>query len=498
MPALLALRWHMVRSPLARAGFALLVTGIPVLMLTMVLLGVSLSLPAELQDGLPTVLPTLYAGFAVLALAAPVAAGGGNELFPPEQMAAFPITVPTRYHWSLLLAPLNLGWFVQLAAVLGITALALGDLTARLALGLLPVLCYVVLVSLVGQALAWMIMGLRLNRAGRVTVWVALATVLLAAAALAALAGPTRLLESLPTVRLLESVYAGYRGSLSQWALAVLVLLMGCTLAYHAGFRSCAWALSRVGDAGAQPEAQPLPRRHPARTLRAELLRVDRRSVWRSVPLRRGLVLLTVLPAVLVLVFRLDWASLVLIPSVVAAGSALLFGINVFALDGAGAIWLFSQPLDPRLVFWSKTRTLAEVCAGTVGVVLVAGATRASGVPTSTQLAAAAGAAVATSAWVIASGLRLSVTRPHLAQLRGPRDTPAPPGVMAVYSLRLAVATALIGLGYVGFSLAGSALMIGVLTAGLLLISLGRILASSRRFRDPAVHSRVARRVSSG
>lgn len=495
---LVALRWRMVRSRRARVGFAVLAAGIPLIMVAAVLLGVSVTLPAELQRGLPAVLPTVYAGFAVLAVATPLAAGGGNELFPPVQMVAFPITIRTRYHWSLLLTPLNLGWFIQVAAVLGITALALGDLTPRLGLGLLPVLFYLALVSLVGQALAWLIMGLRQTRSGRVAVWVGLVAVLLSAVALVATLGSTTVLDRLPTLRLLESVYQGYRGNFGQWAAFVAVLVTGGGTAYLAGLVSCRWALSRVGDAGAQPEARPLPRREPAPTLRAALLAVDRRSVWRSVPLRRGLALLIVLPAVLVTVFRLDWGSLVVLPGVVAAGSALLFGINVFALDGSGATWLSSQPLHPGLVFWTKTRALAEVCTGTVGIVAVAGSLRAHGSPSITQLTAVVGAALASSAWVIASSMRLSVIHPHRADLRGPRDTPAPPGVMAVYSLRLAMATALIGVLYMTVALIGSTPTVGLLTGGLLLISLRRLLAASRQFRDPVIQSWVATRVSSG
>jgi len=41
----------------------------------------------------------------------------------------------------------------------------------------------------------------------------------------------------------------------------------------------------------------------------------------------------------------------------------------------------------------------------------------------------------------VGSALRLSVERPHRAELRGRRDTPAPPGTMAVYSVRMAMQT---------------------------------------------------------
>jgi hypothetical protein len=220
--------------------------------------------------------------------------------------------------------------------------------------------------------------------------------------------------------------------------------------------------------------------------------------VWRAVPLRRGIALLAALPAGLIAIAGLDWTSLILIPGIVAAGSALLFGINAFALDGGGASWLSSLPLDPRMAYWSKARVLAEVCSGTTAVVLLAGALRAPQAPSGAQLAAVVGAALTSSAWVLASSLRLSVTRPHRADLRGPRDTPAPPGVMAVYSLRLAMATALLGMLYLALALDGNVASIAVATLGLVLLSLRSLLATSRRYAAPGVRARVTASVSAG
>ena len=53
---------------------------------------------------------------------------------------------------------------------------------------------------------------------------------------------------------------------------------------------------------------------------------------------------------------------------------------------------------------------------------------------------------VSCTAVVLATCLRLSIRTPHRADLRGHRDTPAPPAAMAVYSVRLATVTTLIGL----------------------------------------------------
>jgi hypothetical protein len=140
-----------------------------------------------------------------------------------------------------------------------------------------------------------------------------------------------------------------------------------------------------------------------------------------------------------------DWASIVLLPGLVAAGAGLLFGVNAFCLDSSGAVWLASLPHDPRLAYFAKARVLAEVCLAAVAVAVVAAGIRAPA-PTATQLAAVVGSAVACTASVVAACMSLSVRRPHRADLRGARDTPAPPGAMAVYSIRLSLITTLTAL----------------------------------------------------
>ncbi len=87
-------------------------------------------------------------------------------------------------------------------------------------------------------------------------------------------------------------------------------------------------------------------RRAPARVGRSrELVAVDRASVWRAPALRRGAVVLALLPGLLAAGAQLPWSSLV---GAARAWSrpapALLFGVNAFCLDGPGALWLASLP----------------------------------------------------------------------------------------------------------------------------------------------------------
>ncbi|HEY0871590.1 MAG TPA: hypothetical protein VGD55_14425, partial [Acidothermaceae bacterium] len=84
------------------------------------------------------------------------------------------------------------------------------------------------------------------------------------------------------------------------------------------------------------------------------------------------------------------------------------------------------------------------------------------------------------------------------AELRGHRDTPAPPASMAIYSVRLATITTLVGLL---FSLAAHQhLWFGalVLASGFVAISGVSIARSFRRWDDPVVRSRVVAAVSNG
>jgi len=80
-----------------------------------------------------------------------------------------------------------------------------------------------------------------------------------------------------------------------------------------------------------------------------------------------------------------------------------------------------------------------------VVVAAVAGSLRSPGSPTGAQVAAIVASGLACTATVVAGGLRMSVRRPHRADLRGPRDAVAPPGALALASARLALPTAVVG-----------------------------------------------------
>ena len=81
---------------------------------------------------------------------------------------------------------------------------------------------------------------------------------------------------------------------------------------------------------------------------------------------------------------------------------------------------------------------IIEFAALTEAGALVVGALRADGSPTAPQLTALFAALVVTALAVASFCMRVSVRSPHRSDLRGRRDTPAPPGAMVAYSARLA------------------------------------------------------------
>ena len=175
------------------------------------------------------------------------------------------------------------------------------------------------------------------------------------------------------------------------------------------------------------------------------MLRTDRVGIWRSVPLRRGLAVLAVMPGLVAIAGNLQWEMLTILPGLVASGGALLFGVNSWCLDGRGALWRDSLPASPRLVFVSRAMVLVEVLLVASVVTVLLAALRA-GLPTWPEFVAVACAAVVVVLQVTSASLRWSVNRPFAVDLRSARATPAPPLVMVGYSSRLALSTTMVGI----------------------------------------------------
>jgi hypothetical protein len=493
--ALIGLRWRMVRSRRAQRGFAALAATVPLLCLAAVITG--LLLPRAKSFEITLLAPTAYLSVALLAIIAPLVAGGGNDLFPSDQLVAYPLTGRTQYVVSLALTPLNLAWTTQLVALLGLTAFAIGP-SWTVPLGLVTCLAYVGFVTVAGQALAWAVIGVRTTRIGRVATWSAAGLLVSIGLATILTHHVGAVLDRAPTTDVVNATVGPSNGVFRPWLQVTPVLVLMAFLFDAIGRRACEWSLRQPGDLGARISSTRVRRRALPRTERAATLATDRASVWRSAPLRRGLLVLSLLPGGVAAVAGLEWSSLVLLPGLVSAGAGLLFGVNAFCLDGSGAVWLETLPRRPSLAFWSKAQVVAETCLASIVLTLGAALLRVGDAPTKAQVTALASCSLVALARVVALCMELSLTNPHRADLRGPRDTPAPPGVMAAYSAQLALSTTLVAILFSALAEVAPWPWPLYVAVPFLLLSARRVVRSAARWADPGVRARVVTVVASG
>lgn len=489
--ALAWLRWQMIRSPAVRLTLVFSVVFVIWLLQAIVRSAALLTAPA--LSASVELAPAAFLGFGVLAVIAPLTAGGGNEIVPSDQLVAYPVRPATYFLGGLLLAPINLVWVIQLLVLAAETAyltLDGGGLT-----GGLTTTAFVICVTVVGQAIAWLVVGLRQTRNGRRAVAVTGAAVLIAVVVVVRLGAAVAALRASPTHLVVLAVEAGPS---ARWAVTMAVLAVGSAMGLLIGFIACAWALQRPGDAGVETAGRTVRRRAERRSALRELMAVDRASVWRASALRRGGLVLAFLPGIAAVGAAIPWSSLIVLPGLVAAGAGLLFGVNAYCLDGSGAVWLASLPHDPRLMAMAKLLILTETVGAGVVIALVTGSLRSPGSPTGTQLVAMGASSVACAALVIATCMSLSVRRPHRADLRGPRDAVAPPGALAAASARLALPAGLVGLMLEGASQPGVWWIPPLLATPVIVLSLLWLRRSLASYGDPLVRSRVVQRVASG
>jgi hypothetical protein len=471
-----------------------------------VVLGLTVSAavgPAYLGGGFPRVrsgqlialLPSLCLGFLVLATFTAIASAGGREIIPREQAVVFPVSTTTDHLGALLLAPLNIAWILQAWTLLGITSYVLGP--TRLWAYELPVLLWIVTATALAQVVGWWAEGVRRGRHG-ITVFRTVMVLLgLGAVGLVVTDRLAPLLDRSPTGQILELVLDAQGGRFLSWGVGVAVLLLIFAAAATLGALPASWALNRP----MREELRLESGRHEAKPVPGSdlmmLLRIDRSAVWRSVPLRRGLMVLALMPGVVALAGSLEWRMLTILPGLVASGGALLFGVNTWCLDGKGALWRDSLPVKPRVVFVARSVVLLEVLLCSAALTLVLAAMRA-GRPTAAELVALLCSTVVVATQVVAASMRWSIARPFAVDLRSARATPAPPVVMAGYSARLALATTVTGLVFSGLAQLED-VRYAVLVAVVLLAWSGlRLERAARRWDDPVTRSRVTAMVSGG
>ena len=229
----------------------------------------------------------------------------------------------------------------------------------------------------------------------------------------------------------------------------VLVLLIGIVAAVVLGAVPAHVAARRLPRDEARMETDQHEPRPMPRSVLGILVRTDRASVWRSVPMRRGVLVLAVGPGLVALFGNLQWAQMTILPGLVASGGALLFGVNAWCLDGRGALWRENLPAPATTLFDARALVLAEFLGVASLITILVGALRA-GVPNAQELAALVATLVVVTLQVVGAALRWSLLHPYPVDLRSARATPAPPAAMVGYSARLATSTTFTGLVFSG------------------------------------------------
>jgi len=516
LAALLRLR-HSLLGPVAQRLALLALALVALLGPVTLLLGAWAAprLPPEQQTQATELLAGSYLILLLGLVVAAIAASGGRELFPRQQLVAYPFSPFTDHLGALVLTPLSLAWLLQVLGLSLVTGVAAGVTSSRVAetqgagtwVGVLlagaVTAAWVLVATALAQAAAWTVELVRAQRSGRW--WLRALSALGVLVVWSTADGQTlvQVLDRTPTALVSE---AGLQAASGTWAPAVLTLLGLCAaaalLVLVGGWIYVALTHRPSRDQARQETYHHRPHRLPPPQLWGSDVRSwcrnDWAGVWRSPPLRRGLIVLVVAPVAGGLLARVEPTDLVLLTAVVASGSGLLFGVNAFCLDGEGAPWRESLPVPARTWVVARALVLAQLVAGTALL-----ATLAAAVPGAARLdwpsaCAALAGLVAMTGQVTARCLRWSMASPHRAELRTIRDSPASPGQMASYSAQLVLAT--IGLGIL-LSIAArlnQPLLVLVVITPSLLLSARSIAASLHRWDDPVVRARVVQAVSRG
>ncbi len=439
---------------------------------------------------LAILLPSAMAGVLMISVVSAIASGGGRELISREQGVAFPVSPTTDHLGALVLAPLNISWLIQTWVLLGVTSYVLGP--ARLGTSHLVMLLWVAIATAIAQVIAWSVEAVRRRRYGVLGMRVVVAA-MCAVALWVQLSGRTiDLLDRIPTRWILLGAVSTPD---AQWFSVVVVELLVLVTAVVLGTIPAQLAARRLPHDELRAETDThTPRPMPWSDL-AALVRIDRASVWRAVPMRRGMGVLAVGPGLVAVLGNLPWESVIILPGLVVSGGALLFGVNAWCLDGRGQLWRENLPVEPGLVFTARSLVLAEFL-GLASVITIMLASLRAGIPTVSELTAIGCLLVVVTVQVVGASMRWSAQKPYAVDLRSARATPAPPIMMVNYSARLALVTTMTGLLFSALSNLPDPTVSLLVAVVCLAWSLTRLLRTRRRWIDPFERARIVTTVS--
>ena len=435
-------------------------------------------------------LPTAMAGFLVLAAVSAGASGGGRELLARDPAQIHPVSPTTDHLGALLLAPLNIAWLLQAWMLLGVTAYGLG--TGSLAPAQIVLLLWLCAATASAQVIAWSLECVRRLQHGIAAVRVLMVVVLGAALVLQMTGALVPLLDRIPTTWVVVGMLSNWSW---RWAVTALVVLGVLVVATALGAVPAHLAARRTPRDELKVETGTRQARRMPRSALAGLIRTDRASVWRAVPMRRGLAVLALGPGLVAVLGNLPWSSITVLPGLVASGGALLYGVNAWCLDARGALWRESLPVPPGAVFAARAYVLAEFLLAASLLTVALAATRA-GVPSLAELTALVCTQLVVTVQVVAAALRWSAQRPYAVDLRSARATPAPPLTMVGYSTRLAISTTLTGLVFSAMTRVSDWQLSVVVAVPFLCWSAARLLRTGRAWTDPVDRARVVMAVA--
>ena len=146
------------------------------------------------------ILPSVYAGFLMLAAISAVASGGGRELVPRDQGVAFPISPAVDHLGALLMAPLNIAWLLQGWLLLGATAYVVGP--GAVVFAEVVAVLWLFLATALAQVVAWTMEAIRRGPHGIAIARTVIGAVAGSAGLVFATGHLNAVLDGLPTVYL--------------------------------------------------------------------------------------------------------------------------------------------------------------------------------------------------------------------------------------------------------------------------------------------------------
>jgi hypothetical protein len=379
---------------------------------------------------------------------------------------------------------------LQAWALLGSAAYALPAAHAPAAL--VTILLWLAVSTTAAQVVAWTMEAIRRRPYGRWAVRVIVGAFAAGAAYLQLSGQLIDFLDRLPTLWLVARSTEGPTGG---WLTGILFEVVLILLAVVVGAVPAHLAAKLPPRDEARVEGGAYAVRKLPRTVVGTLMSIDRASVWRSVPMRRGITVLAVGPGIVAILGNMTWQNMTILPGLVASGGALLFGVNAWCIDGRGLLWRENLPARPEQVFAARAIVVAEFVLVASLVTMVLAALRA-GAPTASELVAIVMLVLVVTVQVLGAAMRWSAQRPFPVDMRSARATPAPPVVMIGYSARLALSTTFTGLLFSTLSRFPDWRVPLLFAVPMLAWSGFRLLRAARSWQDPVNRSRVVMAVA--